>query len=60
MDDSERKCLEMLKVDTLSPFVPHIDQILYDKEENNCKDQYKINTNLIYRKSYLIISFRLY
>ena len=36
MDESERKCMEMLEKDILSPFVPRIDKIILDKEDKKC------------------------
>ena len=36
MDKSERSCLERLQNDILASFVPNIDKILFDKEDQNC------------------------
>lgn len=37
MSDLERECLEMLKTDTLSQFVPQIDKTLLNKDDSKCK-----------------------
>lgn len=37
MDDLERRCLQALKSDSLACFVPSIDKILFDQEDNKCR-----------------------
>jgi hypothetical protein len=37
MDTLERSCLEKLQSDILAQFVPNIDKILFDKEDEKCK-----------------------
>jgi 1D-myo-inositol-triphosphate 3-kinase len=56
MDDLERECLQMLKEDNLSPFVPHIDQILFDKEDKNCKNSFLL-VNFILNANYLLLDY---
>lgn len=36
MDNLERSCLKSLQSDVLSDFVPSIDKILLDQEDENC------------------------
>lgn len=38
MDTIERRCLEELQADELSPYVPNIDKVLFDSEDGKCKN----------------------
>ena len=41
MENSERKCLELLQLDVLAPFVPSIDKLIYNREDDKRIKQFK-------------------